>query len=939
MKARALLILLVCVASAVYGEWREITTEYFSILFEPDDRESAELLSTFADDVYEDLSGYLGETRTIRIPVVIRAKTGDANAYFTYLPTRIVVFTATPSTPIVQPNLDQWLRIVFVHELTHYFQMSDPTGWGALSRVFGPSAGLVNLVFTPRWMAEGLALHTETLLSVGGRGRSPIFEMQYVAALLADDFWSFDQSFYGSDSAPRSRVYVGGYVLVDYIIRTYGIESLTRLSREYIGHPILGIRRAIRRALGIEAPELYENLVADLERSYGPRRNLPDGEVVSGTRGGYWFLVRGGTEIIGSPPLAFSRLISESDWADGLDGGDLLRSVPLETDPFSVSASDSVVVFTRPATEPLRPDDFVGFSDLWIMDRTTRKTRRITSGRRLYHPALSSDERFAVAIERTGAFSRLVRVDLDTGGVETIWDPGATWMASPSISPDGRTVVLAASTSGEQDLYLLSGGEVTQLTHSPGLAEMFPVYVAPAEIWFSAAAEGPLALWSLDLESGRFSSVLTDRDGVFYGTPTESGLVYQSYTETGPSVKRADTPDRTVVPWPDTRRGDAAAESPSLQENDDGGRSTEFTLSLPPDESRYVDWPTAEIWLPFVLPARSDGGLALEPGGLLVLASPLERNFVTASARLHTKTFTPTARINLLHEKGPNLLEVDVSTGPAYVSDTGLSSRLETAGTVTFARSILALTTPRATHGLGASAAASLIVVSGEGLNPIEQFSDAPDWFAGGTAGLSWASRRSPRIADLLGPPGLRVTAAATYLAPLHLVGTLDSGTVLAGSTSMDLRLPLGPAMVDLTGVFATGTWPGRIDTIRGNLILPRGAGDSDPVVETEPAILVRLAVDTPAWLLDLGFRGFNLTRLGLSLYAQQSIDYVDGGLGIRPETAAAIELAGRVGYLASSFVPAVGLVVIVPHADPLHPRLGLSLRNASLDSGFVVGR
>jgi hypothetical protein len=140
--------------------------------------------------------------------------------------------------------------------------------------------------------------------------------------------------------------------------------------------------------------------------------------------------------------------------------------------------------------------------------------------------------------------------------------------------------------------------------------------------------------------------------------------------------------------------------------------------------------------------------------------------------------------------------------------------------------------------------------------------------------------------------------------------------------------------MFDLSTVIATASWPAAIDSPRGVSIPIRGA----PETNQTPAVVLRVALDTPARLLDLGLRGFNLTRLGLSVYAQQSVDYGGGGLELRGETTVAVETAARVGYLAASFLPVVGLAATIPHSSPEQLRLSLTVRNGATLPGLVVG-
>ncbi|MBU8914094.1 MAG: hypothetical protein KOO61_08740, partial [Spirochaetales bacterium] len=675
---------LIAAESGVASGWRQTDTDHFTIIYQPaDERVAAELIG-FADGLYEELSACLGVDADWRIPVVIRGETGDANGYFGFFPTRIVLFTAVPSSPIIGPQLDEWLRLVFAHELTHYFQLTEPVGWGWFSRVLGRSASVINLMFMPNWASEGLAIHAETAFTGAGRGRSPVFEMQYVAALLADEFWSFDQAFYGSDFAPRSRVYVGGYVMVDYIIRTYGLDRFMDLSREYLRHPLLGIRRAIRRVLGVDVDVFYDAMLADLDQQYGSRAALSGGELVSPDDAGYWFLARGRTEMYGSSPTSYSGVITRDAWADGVQGSDLRNAVLMNVDPFSLSANDDLIIGIRRFGDELRPDRWVGFTDLVAIDRHTGSTRRVTRGHRLYHSALHPDGSRAVAVERVDGYSRLVRIDLaagppdSPGAVEVLWHPPQTYMAAPSVSPDGRHVVIVASRDREQELYLIDlvTGGVRSLTRSSGVAEHFPVYVSESTVWFTADLDGPLALYELDLASGTVAHLLTDRDGVFYATPLGDGAIYASYSYTGPSVKQIDQLTRRVVDWPggvtpgdaavfhDAASGGAAAGVPGLVA---GAPAQDADGSEILGSRRFVDWPRPDLWLPVVLPSRSESGIGVEVGGLVVAGSLLEKNMGTLTSWVNLSSRVPSIAVQLSHCSGPWQSSIALTSAPRYL--------------------------------------------------------------------------------------------------------------------------------------------------------------------------------------------------------------------------------------------------------------------------------
>jgi hypothetical protein len=933
----ALVVLLLLFSCATVGaEWLETGTRHITIIYERDDAAVAAELAGFADEVYEELAPVFGIGPRRPIPVLIRGNTADAGGYFTVLPVSIVIYAATPSTPIAHPNLDEWLRIVFVHELVHYFQFTDPAARGVLPALLGPGAHALDLLLFPRWFAEGSAIVAETALSEGGRGRSPVFEMQYLAAVLADDYWSFYQNLYGSDFAPRTRPYVGGYVLVDYIARTYGIDAVVAIGRETLNHPIAGIRRAILRVLGVDAEDLYASLRADLDAAAAPRVALGSGDRVSPAGHGYWFLVRGSDAIYGSSVDSYSRYLPAGAWSDGFVTREMRKSLHFVADPYSVSVAGGMLIGIRPVRDTLRPDPFLGYTDLFAVDLASGRERRVTHGRRLYHSYLLPDGSAAVAALRAGAYSRLVTVDLATGSVAVIWEPPRTYMSGPVVSPDGTRVAVAASVNGEQDLYevSLADGTARQLTASAGVAEYFPVYVDAATLWFTANLDGPLALYELSLETGSVVRRLTDETGIFYATPRGDGAVYAAYSVTGPSVKLATSLEATAVPWPGgvTGADRAAAES---------------TAPLPEPEStawpeaaaqprRHIDWPIPTVWLPFVLPARSEGGFALEAGALGYGVSVREKNLVSAQGSVHTQTLVPTLALEWAHLAGATQFTLRGDSAPLYLGDEGLDSQLRLALVAGAERPLFTRDRLRRTQTLAGSFSAGLIATSAPGVTFADHREGPFEQTAAGAGALVFASSRERRRTDLFGPAGTTAGVTAGQLVDLGAAasgGWLDAATSYA-TANVAVRLPVARAMADVSLSGATASYPGRIDAPRGNSL--KVSGPDLPA--TTPVLVARIGVDSPAHLTDRAFRGINLTRLGASGYVQQAVDLDGGTLTTRPEILLGVEFAARLGALEATFMPTVGLAASVPYADPGSFTLFLTVRNAEPLPGVTIG-
>ena len=935
-------------APSAAAQWLRLDTEHFRIIYDAPGESTAAELAGFADELYEEVSGYLGIHLNRRVPVVVRSGAPDANGYFTQLPERIVIFTPTPSTPIVHPNLDEWLRTVFVHEITHYLHLSESNGWNILSWVFGPGLRVANLVFMPRWMAEGIAIHTETEFTAGGRGRSPVFEMQYVAAVLADEFWSFDQNRYGSDFAPRSRPYVGGYVIADYIIRTWDVETFIALSRRYVRHPLPGIRPAIQRVLGVSAEELYRAVVADLEARYDGRAALGSGELVSPAEHGYWFLVRGSDSIYGSAVSGYSRLLPAAAWSNGISGRELRSALHFVVDPYSISENDELVIGIRSFADTWSPDPNVGFTDLVAIDRRTGAERRVTTGRRLYHSTLTPDGTRAVAVERTGAYSRLVAVDLRSGEVSVVWEPESTHMSGPTVSPDGSTVALAASRDGEQDLYTvdLAHGTVTRLTRSRGIAEYFPVYLDTNRLWFTADPDGPLALYELDLANGRVERRLADAVGIFYATPAGDGAVYAGYSVTGPSVKRVDTLERVPVDWPGgttvagggaagaaTNGGGAAPDSTAVASlQGDAGGAAPAAL---PGARLHVDWPVPQVWLPLFFPPSSlyESGLVL--GGVLMAASVREKNVVEATSLVEMSRAASYTSLGWTHLTGPWQLQLGALVLQSPPTSPDGRSDWDTVGSAGIARTIAAWQSARHSQSMSAALSASLSSADNPQtpVGPVV-FQTGATAGLSGTAALGWQLRRETRRVDLYGPAGATAAVAAEAASAPDGAGLMS----FAVSGTATLRAPVGPAMGHLSLAAASPGSAADIDAPRA-LPVSRDYAIYDADRRLRPALAARLGMDSPALLTDRVWRRQSITGLGLSGYVEQVVDYGDAGAGLRPETTFAAEVVARIGLFSVPVTPAVGVLVTVPHADPAAARFSVTVRLADAQLGIVIGR
>ena len=104
--------------------------------------------------------------------------------------------------------------------------------------------------------------------------------------------------------------------------------------------------------------------------------------------------------------------------------------------------------------------------DVFLMDTTSRATRRLTNGKyqRMENPLWSPDGCHIAFRGDKGDSEGIFIVDTDTGNLRHLPDMSSI----PSWSPDGSRIVFASAHDGDQEIYVMDsdGGNVQQLTHN-----------------------------------------------------------------------------------------------------------------------------------------------------------------------------------------------------------------------------------------------------------------------------------------------------------------------------------------------------------------------------------------------------------------------------------------------------------------------------------------
>lgn len=662
-----------------YEGFREVSTEHFTFVYEDRDAEAVARLVAMADQVYRDVTALL-EFEPEHSRVLVVGRTDFANGYYSPLPPRhMALFVSAPETDSLGSRHEDWLRLVFVHEFTHYVHLNYDAGiLHGLSRVFGAPLMAGNVFFMPYWNVEGITTNSETLLTTGGRGRSAFFEMSYRALVIENELFTLKQAGYDSHLHPPGRYYVGGYLLVDHILRNYGIETYLDIHRDFLRFPFFGIYGAVRRNTGASVRDLYRDLRRELDERYRHLFDQPRGRRITPDQDGDYHLPkRGGQELFlyRRSPARRGALVA----FDPRTGEErILAELPLsDAGAFSPAPDGGRIIFSalesrggHPAASQLVAAEST--SHLFHLDTESGRSSRIPGTEHLLQPALSPDERSIVAVERRGSDSRLVRLSFDPAAPaeaaerEPLFEAPGAFVGYPVYSPDGSQLAFTLRRDGEQEIVLLETVTETQRV-IPGFeesAEHFPRFTGEGAVLFSSDRTGSLALYGYDPGRGESRLILRDPVGAYGGLIHGDELIYGSSSSRGRTLLATDRGELNMEPVPaqatmpgGPKPQPTPSRAPSAPEASTAGaaNAADFVAG---NSRPYRDWPAPALWFPYApVTSGAEGGLGVGGGASVQGTSLLGRwNWAVSAAFLPGFLQPREATGTLEFDRAPQLL-------------------------------------------------------------------------------------------------------------------------------------------------------------------------------------------------------------------------------------------------------------------------------------------
>lgn len=418
-------------------KWKTYRTAHFEIYFYPESEQHLQRVASMAESAYDRISAYLQHDIEFRIPLIF-FKTQSEFEQVNYLQiSEGILGAAEPSYNRMAFAIDQpsdKLQDLISHELTHVFEFSMLFG-GILSPVVKSSP--------PLWVMEGFSDFMTNTWDPG--------DLQVVRDAVLTERLPFvsverDMVYPGGTAELGRAPYNVGHAVWDFMKARYGDAAIRQMWFYLKKSTLLGTEDVIFSALGVKEEEFNEQFSLYLRERF-------------------------------------------KDYRDKQSPIDYGKEVPLPAKYFQVFSQAPSPDGKRFAILSANRDDYE--FDILMIDRTGKVLENLTGGLTTSYDYITTDSyRFEgrniswssdgsrlAYFARTGKRRSLFIVDASNGKRLKKIKFKLDQAASPSISPDGRTVVITGFENGQPDLFVVdvASGKYHRITNDL-LYEKTPMY-------------------------------------------------------------------------------------------------------------------------------------------------------------------------------------------------------------------------------------------------------------------------------------------------------------------------------------------------------------------------------------------------------------------------------------------------------------------------------
>lgn len=494
-----------------------------------------------------------GDAQTKKVAVILQPLSTLPGGFSTPAPWRNEYYLTPPQNNFLGPV--PWINGLVIHEYRHTEQFSASHGGLTIPYriLMGQTGWLLNTLFTqPLWFREGDAVVSETILTNGGRGRLPSFNMEYRALLLSGRHYGYGKASWNSFKDFVPNPYRLGYYMTSRARRDFGDQLWQQVlddvyQKKGFFYPF---GRSMKQLTGATPVEYYRSTMKELDSIFSATdRNLQltAAREVIPVANKVYTNYRFGHYLTGGQLVVLKNAFDEINTYYRIDADGKERklfSPGIYTEDHQATAvAGRLMAWAESAfdTRWFNRD----YSIIKTYDFETGEKRQLTTRSRYFSPAPSNNGRWiaAVQISLDGKFNVVV-LDEQTGAANKVFpNPDNTNLSQPRWTDDDSSLVLLTLTDKGNGIILLNvnTGAITTLMKETDVPVSRP-FARGDYVFFSGGYTGIDNIYAIHIKSGEIFQVTSVRFGAYFPNVSDDGnkLLFSEYTADGYRLKEME---------------------------------------------------------------------------------------------------------------------------------------------------------------------------------------------------------------------------------------------------------------------------------------------------------------------------------------------------------------------------------------------------------------
>ncbi len=542
-------------------KWRQIETDRVQVIFPQGYDSLGQRVANTIHYLWDHNNPSVGEKQK-KVSIFLQNQPVTSNGFVSYTPFRSEFYLNPPQQPLLA--VSNWLDPLTIHEYRHVKQLSNARrGITKLAKnvLGGAWWRAMSGIAMPRWYFEGDAVGEETSLTLGGRGRSPAFDMEYRALYMAGRKYNYEKAsaFSLKDYVPDH--YRQGYYMTTYARKHFGRDLWANVQKDAVRFKgiLYPLSRSLKKRTGMRSPQLFRAAMGELDSlwhvKYGNLEISPADTLSPSPRKTFtWYrFPQFGTK---------GQVIAERSSFKKIRAFCVIDSTGKERvitrrGIYSRGQANLSVRGEKMAWAEFGYDPRWGYrvySNLYTYDMASGKKKQLSRKARYFSPDLSPDGTKILAIKTDiQTHQSLVVLDAQTGEtLKTYPNPNNKRLINPRWNSDGKSwvVVCQDNKSVWIEQFDPETLESRQLL-APGPYPITNPYPHGSYVYFSGAHTGTNNIFAVDVRDQQVYQVTEAAYGAFEPAVDETGtkLLYADYNYLGYQVRSMDLKPENWKPY------------------------------------------------------------------------------------------------------------------------------------------------------------------------------------------------------------------------------------------------------------------------------------------------------------------------------------------------------------------------------------------------------